>query len=110
MIKEKPSFYLDTYHGDPLRIVWHLSSRGKVHFHREDGPAIIYCTGYHCWYRNGKPHRTNGPAFTGLGKKSDVWYLDGKMLPKQEVEDWIDANNIDIQTEEGEVAFKLTWS
>ena len=23
-------------------------------FHREDGPAIIYCTGYVCWYYNGK--------------------------------------------------------
>ena len=37
--------------GEFHRESWYMK---RVGFHREDGPAIIYCTGYVCWYYYGK--------------------------------------------------------
>ena len=30
--------------------------------HRDDGPAIIYPSGYMAWYRHNRWHRDDGPA------------------------------------------------
>jgi hypothetical protein len=50
---------------------------GKLH--RTDGPALIINEHKHqcrVWYKNGKLHRDNGPAFdSDLGTK--IWYKNG---------------------------------
>ena len=49
---------------------------GKLH--REDGPAFESENGYKSWYINGKRHREDGPAIedTNGGK---YWYINGKL-------------------------------
>ena len=50
----------------------------KGHYHREDGPAVIYPNGDQFWLRNDKLHREDGPAVVySDGKKH--WYLDGRL-------------------------------
>jgi len=76
------------------------------HFHREDGPALIYKKGNKEWFKNGKRHNDNGPAViysdgskfwyknNGLHREdgpavvypdgSKKWYLNGKELTQKE--------------------------
>lgn len=47
--------------------------------HREDGPAIEWCTGAESWFYEGVRHRIDGPAFQiskEEGKKG--WWLNGQ--------------------------------
>ena len=111
--------------------VWYLKSKGKCYYHNESGPAVIMKDGSKLWYVNDKRHRTDGPAvvhpnntrqwyLNGQLHRIDgpamewfnghEWYLYDKPLPTQEVDDWIEENNIDLKTEEGQVAFVLRWS
>ncbi len=41
---------------------------------------------------------------------SKAWYVDGKRLNTEEIEDWIKENKIDLSTTEGQMAFKLGWA
>ena len=126
-MKEEPDWYIDE-DGDK---VWYLPSKGRDYLHREDGPAIEfqsgarawrYCNMLHredgpalilsdgssYWYIRDKLHRLNGPAIeTANGNRH--WFIEGKELPK-EVEKWLEEENINLQTMEGQVAFKLRWS
>ena len=77
--------------------------------HRLDGPAVEFSSGTKQWWVDGERHRLDGPAFEGAdGTK--YWYVDDKLLPTKEVETWLEENNIDLTTEEGQMAFKLRWS
>ena len=66
--------------------IWYLPSKGENSYHRLDGPAFEG--------ENGSKH----------------WFVDGKLLPIIEVEEWLEENDIDLSTEEGQIAFKLRWS
>lgn len=80
---------------------------GKLH--RTDGPAITKSDGTRAWYQNDKFHRIDGPALI-LYNKHFSWYLHDKMLPKESVEVWIEENQIDLSTPEGQTAFLLKWA
>jgi hypothetical protein len=46
------------------------------HFHREDGPAIVWDDGTKQWFNNGVLHRLNGPAVTW--HMGEEWIVNGK--------------------------------
>lgn len=47
----------------------------KYNLHRTSGPAVIKTSGETYWYKNGKPHRMNGPA---INEKNYIfWYKNG---------------------------------
>ena len=71
---------------------------------------ISYIFEYKTKVVDGKVHCTNGPAVTVRGSNHREWYIDGRPLPKEEVESWLEENNIDLNTEEGEMAFILRWT
>ena len=80
----------------------------ETRFHRVGGPANISDHGEAWWYK-GKVSRVDGPAV--VDKDGSVeWWLDNKPLPTEEVEAWIKENQIDLSTEEGQMAFVLMWS
>ena len=51
--------------------------------HRTDGPAIECANGDKWWYKNGEYHRENGPAIE-CATGSKRWYLNGEILTEQE--------------------------
>jgi hypothetical protein len=51
--------------------------------HREDGPAIIYPNGTQYWYKDGKIHREDGPAVI-YSNGTQYWYKDGKEYTEKE--------------------------
>ena len=103
-MEEQPKSYINEY-GEKI---WYMPSKGKDHYHRLDGPAIEYKSGSKHWYIGGKLHRIDGPAVEDAdGTK--YWFIDGKQIPTKEVETWLEENNIDLTTEEGQMAFKLRW-
>lgn len=50
--------------------------------HRLDGPAAVYDNGSVEWYRNGKPHREDGPAIENTSTSASLivreWYYNGE--------------------------------
>lgn len=58
----------------------------------DDAPAIIYSNGDKYWYKEGKRHRENGPAFITFPGYREYYY-NGALLPKiktnKELEAWI---------------------
>ncbi len=85
---------------------WQWFAYGKRH--RVDGPAIYNSNGQREWYINGELSRCDGPAV--IHANGDVeWWLGGVNLNSYDIEAWAKENKIDISTEEGSVAFKLTW-
>lgn len=78
--------------------------------HREDGPAIVFRDNSELWIFNGKRHRVDGPAFIMKSDGISKWYLNGKVLPEYAIIGWLADNNIDLSTEEGQMAFVLKWS
>jgi len=56
------------------------SKNGK--WHRTNGPAIEYPDGTNFWFLNGELHRIDGPAVEGAnGIKR--WYLNGEEIKPQ---------------------------
>ena len=105
-MEEQPKKYT-TPHGDKT---WYLPSKGGGHYHRLDGPAVEFLSnGLKQWYVDGRRHRIDGPAVE-REDGSNRWYIDGKHLPKEEVEEWLEENDVDLKTESGQMAFKLRWS
>ena len=84
---------------------WYVD--GKLH--RLDGPAVDYEDGSKWWYVDGKQHRLDGPAVE-FASGTKEWWINGKHLSTEEVETWLEENNIDLSTNVGQVAFKLTWA
>ena len=58
---------------------WYLNGE----FHREDGPAVEWCDGDKYWYLNGKFHREDGPAIEWANGGKE-WYINGKYLTEEE--------------------------
>ena len=127
-MNEQSKSYIDEYGAK----IWYLPSKGKDHVHRLDGPAIEdengtkqwwvdgerhrldgpaieYIYGIKGWYVEGNRHRLDGPALE-FSSGTKQWWVDGKQIPTKEVETWLEENNIDLTTEEGQMAFKLRWS
>ena len=126
-MEEQSELY--TIKGDKL---WYLPSKGKNYRHRLDGPAVEWSDGTKAWWVDDKLHRLDGPAI----KREDgtkewyvddklhrldgpavedadgikYWFVDGKRLPTEEVEEWLEENDVDLKTESGQMAFKLRWS
>lgn len=49
-------------------------------FHRDDGPAIEWVTGYKGWFQNDKFHRLDGPAFESPDG-NHTWWINGENIP-----------------------------
>ena len=72
------------------------------HFHREDGPAIIFADGTQFWYKGGKRHRDDGPAAirpdgTQHWFKNGMWHRDdgpAVIYPNGTKQWWVNDNNI----------------
>ncbi len=47
-------------------------------YHRDDGPAFIWPNGTQYWYKDGEPHREDGPAFIWPNGYQS-WWKDGKL-------------------------------
>ena len=77
--------------------------------HRIDGPAIVWPDGTKKWWVGGERHRLTGPAVE-WSDGSEEWWIEGKQLPTEDVEIWLEKNDVDLTTEEGQMAFKLRWS
>jgi len=77
--------------------------------HRLDGPAEEWADGSKTWYMDGKAHRTDGPAFEWSNGIQE-WWINGKQLPTDEIETWLEENDIDLKIDDGQMAFKLMWS
>ncbi len=75
---------------------------------RLDGPAVEFHDGSKQWWVNGKPHRLDGPALEWSTGFSD-WLIDGVVKNGAKIERWIKENDVDITTEEGQMALKLVW-
>lgn len=127
---ETPETYID----NAGTRIWYLQSKNKVHYHRlsgpaiehmngtkewwvngkrhrENNPAIVYKDGLKVWYNNGLKHRLDGPAVQiPLNSNRDEWWIDGIQLNTRKVKSWIKENNIDLTTDEGMLAFKITFS
>ena len=104
-MEEQPKSYIDE-HGSKI---WYLPSKGKDYYHRLDGPAVEWKDGSKVWFVDDKLHRLDGPAVEDAdGIK--YWFVDGKRLPTEEVEEWLEENDVDLKTESGQMAFKLRWS
>ena len=103
-MNEQSTSYIDRS-GDKI---WYLPSKGKDYYHRLDGPAIELEGGTKQWWVNDELHRLDGPAIEWIyGSKE--WYVNDKQQPTKEIEDWLEENNIDLSTEEDQMAFKLRW-
>ena len=76
--------------------------------HRLDGPAIEHADGTKSWYVNDQCHRLDGPAIE-LANGTKAWYVNGQKLDTEKVEAWLEENNADLKTKEGQMAFKLRW-
>ena len=87
------------------KMLWY--KHGKLH--RENGPARVNSNGYKEWYYEGKLHRLDGPAIEWPQKNLYQWYINGKHRTFS-ILDWIEENNIDVSTKEGQMAMKLRWS
>ena len=77
---------------------------------RLDGPSIEYTDGEKVWYKDGKLHRLDGPAVDRvIGPRE--WHIAGMWMPADadEIETWIDENEIDLSIGEDQMAFKLRW-
>ena len=69
---------------------WHKD--GKLH--RTDGPAILWVSGSQAWYKDDKCHRLDGPAII-LANGSQSWYINGKKLSEQEILDHKESMEFD---------------
>lgn len=127
MMMEEPDFFF--IHKDKI---WFLPSEGRHYWHRLDGPAVESELGTIEWWANNKLHRLDGPAIIRRDKTkfwyvagerhrldgpstegsdgSREWYIYGKELDTEKVEAWLEENEVDLQTIEGQMAFKLAWT
>ena len=76
--------------------------------YRENGPAVELANGAKAWYSCGKLHRLDGPALI-FHDGEEEWYIHG-ILIRDNVRKWVDEEQIDLKTEEGQMAFILRWT
>jgi hypothetical protein len=78
--------------------------------HREDGSVLITTEGDMVWHIKGRRHREDGPAIIFKDGRHQ-WWVDNKMLPNEEIEQWVRENSIIIPFDrETQVEFLLTWT
>ena len=74
--------------------------------------------GYRIWhsfyknFHNLELHNLEKPAvfkYDKTGKKSFEWWINGKEIT-EEATQWIQENKINMNTNEGKLAFKLRWA
>lgn len=53
----------------------HIEYLKKGKLHKDDGPAVIYDTGYQAWYQEGLLHREDGPAVIHPNGHQEYWLL-----------------------------------
>jgi hypothetical protein len=58
---------------------WYLDNE----YHREDGPAVIWPTGYQSWWIHGQRHRIDGPACEWPNGTKEFW-INGVQLTEKE--------------------------
>ena len=76
--------------------------------HRENGPAINHANGHHEWYLHGNLHRLDGPAIEY--NNGGEWWINDCKLNTEVVEAWLEENNINLSTTEGQMAFKIRFT
>lgn len=64
---------------------------GKLH--REDGPAYISRDGRQCWYHHGVLHREDGPAIITQNNEN-IWYINGGFLTQNEHQNHLIQKNL----------------
>jgi len=78
-------------------------------YHCEDGPAVIWNDGMIEYYIHGIRHRENGPAIRHSNGRV-VYRLNGKIIPAEDIERWINENNISIPfNSEQQIEFIMKW-
>ena len=58
-------------------------------YHREDGPAVEYVSGYKEWWKNGKRHREGGPAIEWSNGEKRYFYNSILYSEIKTDEEWI---------------------
>ena len=58
-------------------------------YHREDGPAVEYVSGYKEWWKNGKRHREDGPAIEWSNGEKRYFYNSILYSEIKTDEEWI---------------------
>ncbi len=71
-------------------------------YHREDGPAVLYANGDKCWYFNDKLHREDGPAIEHSNGTKE-WYLKGRRILCSSTKEFLDQ----FMIIDGEIYLKM---
>jgi len=87
------------------RMFWFVD--GKCH--RVDAPASIDADGTRRWFIDGKYHRLSGPAIE-MPNGNNEWWISGNILVADEVEYWLEKNNVDLKTKKGQMLFKMKFA
>jgi hypothetical protein len=66
-----------------------IEYRKNGKWHREDGPAIIWQSGYKSWYFKGKRHNLNGPAIIYPDGR-EGYFIHGEPTTKEALQFYID--------------------
>jgi hypothetical protein len=66
--------------------IWYKNKNGKLH--RTDGPAFEHTSGTKSWWINGVRHREDGPA-TIYSNGYERYYLNDKKYSKEEYDDQV---------------------
>lgn len=102
---EECEFYINEFGSK----IWYRPSKGRGYRHRPSGPAVENVSGTKEWWVNSQRHREDGPAVE-CANGTKGWCINGQQLDTQEVETWLNENQVDLTTEEGRMAFKLSWT
>ena len=81
--------------------IWY--KEGK--YHRTDGPAIELADGTKYWFKEGKFHRTDGPAIVGINGYKE-WFVNGDLVGYS-VLNFLVFNSLYIGKEKG--IYDLYW-
>jgi len=74
----------------------------------EIGPVIIDNNNTQAWFKTYKMHRLDGPARIYADGSKD-YFINGKELNTEEVENWIRNNNINLKAKKGQSLFMLKF-
>ena len=81
--------------------------------HNENGPAYIGKSGYKQYLINGKLHRIDGPAEI-YSNGSVTWRINGHKIDGETMDNWLTENDIpldwNIWSNEDKMMFALHWS
>ena len=84
--KTKEGFRYEFANGD----IEYITRDGK--YHRTDGPAVEYAGGGKAWFVNDKRHRTDGPAIESANGDKH-WFVNGQQMSEKQFNAWRAKNN-----------------